>query len=243
MVAVAAVLMVVLYAAINPEVFASSTASGPYLTLFIWGAFLVVVTYLVGRLYEAKEQAATDLRHAYDGILGLVATLIDAVDKHDQDHSVRVAGLAAKIAVVLNLPTEQIDTIHGSGLLHEVSKVQVNLDTLRKAARSEQEARKGRAGAVLASAQGLLTNVVDVVENYGEHFDGSGPRGLAGEQIPLCARVLAVAEEYESRLTKPPYGPGLNSAEALAEVEGLSGTLLDPAVVPALITAVESESD
>jgi HD-GYP domain-containing protein (c-di-GMP phosphodiesterase class II) len=241
MVAIAAVLMVAIYAVINPVVFAAASDRGPIIALFLWAAFLVITAYLVGSLYEAKARTVRELKHAYDGILGLIATLIDAVDMHEQDHSVRVAGLAARVAVVLELPNEQIEMIHGSGMLHEVSKVDVNLDTLRKAARSEQEARRGHAGAALVSTRGLLGRVVDVVEAHTESFDGTGPKGLAGEQIPLGARVLAVAEEYESRLIGPPFGPGLNSPEALTEVERLSGTRLDPAVVPALIIAVESE--
>ncbi|PKQ16475.1 MAG: hypothetical protein CVT67_04910 [Actinobacteria bacterium HGW-Actinobacteria-7] len=240
LVAMVAVLMVAVYAVINPEVFSAPVVHSPGFALFIWGAFLIVTAYLVGSLYEAKARSVRDLKHAYDGILGLIATLLDAVDRHEQDHSVRVASLAARVAVVLNLPTEDIDLIHGSGLLHEVTKVEVNLDTLRKAAASEQDAHR-RARASLVNAQGLLSRVVDVVETYPERFDGSGPGKLVGEQIPLGARIIAVAEEYESRLMSSPYGPGLNSAEALAEVELLSGTRLDPGIVPALITAVESD--
>jgi hypothetical protein len=96
LVAIAAVLMVGVYAVINPGVFAVSPLTYPLLGLFLWGAFLIITAYLVGSLYEAKARTVLELKHAYDGILGLIATLIDAVDKHAQDHSVRVAGLAAR---------------------------------------------------------------------------------------------------------------------------------------------------
>lgn len=239
MVAFAAVLMVSVYGILNPDVFAPSGQTTPAFGLFLWGAFLIITAYLVGTLYEAKERTAAELRHAYEGILGLLATLIDAVDKHAEDHSVRVAEVAARICVVLDLPTAQIDDIHVAGLLHEVGKSESSLTTLRRAA--EFDATDERLGKVRTadSAGRILAQVVELVEGIGEHFDGSGPRSMAGEAIPLGSRVLAAADEYQSRITPKPYGSGLTTAEALVEVEALSGSRLDPAVVAALITAVE----
>lgn len=242
LVSVAAVLMISVYAIINPEVFTSSTPQSPGVALFLWGAFLIVTSYVVGSLYEARARGVAELRHAYDGILGLVATLIDAVDKHAEDHSVRVAALAARIGVVLDMPTDEIETIHVAGLLHEMSKVDVSLDALRKAAASEPDSDTGGAGGRSASQGGArLADVVRIVERYGERFDGSGPSGLTGGEIPRGARVLAVADAYESFTAPRPYGQGLLSTESLAEVEKESGSRYDPAMVQALITAVEAE--
>lgn len=239
MVAIAAVLMVSVYGILNPNVFAPTEQATPAFGLFLWAAFLVITAYLVGTLYEAKERTATELRHAYEGILGLLATLIDAVDKHAEDHSVRVAEVATRICVVLDLPTARIDDIHVAGLLHEVGKSESSLATLRRAAEfGGPDERRGKPRPA-DPAGTILAQVVELVEGIGEHFDGSGPRTLAGETIPLGSRVLAAADEYESRITPKPFGAGLTTAEALVEVEALSGSRLDPVVVAALITAVE----
>jgi HD-GYP domain-containing protein (c-di-GMP phosphodiesterase class II) len=242
LVSVAAVLMITVYAIINPEVFTSSSPQSPGVALFLWGAFLIVTSYVVGSLYEAKARGVAELKHAYDGILGLVATLIDAVDKHAEDHSVRVAALAARIGVVLDMPTDEIETVHVAGLLHEMSKVDVSLGALRKAAASEPDSRGEDAGMQsMSSAGGRLSDVVYLVERYQERFDGSGPIRLKGGEIPRGARVLAVADAYESFIAPRPYGQGLVSAESLAEVEKESGSRYDPAIVQALIIAVEAE--
>jgi len=235
LVAVAAVLMVVVYAIIDPTVFAQSHARMPALALFLWGAFLILVTYLVGSQFDAKSRAVAELKQAYDGILGLAATLIDAVDKHSEDHSARVATLAARIAVVQDLPTEQIDDIHASGLLHDVSKAGASLDALREAA------EQGPRGDASLEGRGILRNVVRIVETYQENFDGSGPHGMRGEDIPVGARILAVADEYEARIAARPYGPGLSVDDALTEVHTLAGGRLDPHLVSSLVTVAESQ--
>ncbi len=236
LVALSAVLMVGVYAIIDPSVFVPNGAASAWLPLFLWAAFLLIVTYLVGSQYEAKSAAVDDLKHAYDGILSLTATLIDAVDKHAEDHSARVATMAARIGVVLDLPTEQIDDIHAAGLLHDIAKTGASLDALKEAA----ERGDTRAPGTPVEGRGLLRNVVHVVETQAERFDGTGPRGLAGADIPLEARVLAVADEYEARIAPRPYGLGLTGEAALIEVHTLAGTRLDPHLVSALVTVVES---
>ena len=235
MVAVAAVLMVAIYAIIDLTAFEVPSGHVPGLSLVLWGTFLILVTYVVGSLYQVKTHAISDLEQAYGGILGMTATLIDAVSKHAEDHSTRVATLAGRIAIVLDLPTTQIDDIYASALLHDVGKIEESLRALREAAAAEDESRSR----THAANTGLLRNVVRIVETFGESYDGSGPRGLAGEAIPLQARVLAAADEYESRIAPKPYGPELGSAAAIRELHGLSGTRLDPAMVAALLMAVE----
>jgi HD-GYP domain-containing protein (c-di-GMP phosphodiesterase class II) len=237
MVALAAVLMVTIYAIIDLSAFTQTEGHMPGFSLVLWGAFLVVVTYLVGSLYEVKQHAISDLEQAYGGILGMAATLIDAVSKHAEDHSTRVATLAGRIAIVLDLPTDEIDDIYSSALLHDIGRLETSLQALREAAAAESDESRARSR---TTSRGLLRNVVDIVETFGESFDGSGPKGLRGDSISRQARVLAAADEYESRIAPKPYGPELSSEAARLELQALSGTRLDPVVVAALMTAVES---
>jgi HD-GYP domain-containing protein (c-di-GMP phosphodiesterase class II) len=143
------------------------------------------------------------------------------------------------VGVVLDLRTDEIENIHVGGLLHEIGKVDGSIDTLRKAAAFDNGVPRKAAFSVSGPAGGLLRNVIGLVETIGERYDGAGPQGLAGDRIPLGARVLASAEEYESRIAEKPYGAGLAPADALVEVEALSGSRLDPDIVRALITTLE----
>jgi len=237
LVAVAAVLMVAIYAIIDLAAFNVPVEHTPAISLVLWAAFLLTVTFVVGRLYELKQHAIADLELAYGGILGIAATLIDAVSKHAEDHSTRVATLAGRIAIVLDLPTSDIDDIYSSALLHDVGKIEESLRALREAATAQEESR----GRTRAGERGMLRNVVRIVETSCEWYDGSGPMSLSGESIPLPARVLAAADEYESRIAPRPYGPELSSQEAVRELHGLSGTRLDPAMVAALLAAVHAD--
>lgn len=246
-IAIAAVLMVAFYAILNPGAFVPNPANPPAFALFLWGAFLIITAYVVGVLYEAKSAAVTDLKHAYEGILDLLATLIDAVDKYAEDHSVRVADLAAKMAIMMSLDNEEIENIRVGGLLHDIGKVDVSLEVLRKASAVDAPKKKASVGVLAAKRAlnptgGLLRNVVPLVETVAECFDGSGPRALHDDQIPRGARILAAADEFDSLVAPRPYGRGLNPHEALSEVEKLSGSRLDPNIVQVLITVVELDS-
>ncbi|TLM77476.1 MAG: HD-GYP domain-containing protein, partial [Actinobacteria bacterium] len=247
--AVVAVLMVTIYAVLNPGVFAPSMADTPELSLFLWGAFTILTAFVVGTLYDMKTTAVSDLKQAYEGILEILAKFIDAVDKYTNDHSVRVADLAAKIALVLNLPNEEIENIRVSGLLHDIGKVDLSLEVLRKASSLNDEewahvkthTKKGRQ--LLSPVGGLLRDVVPLVECHHENFDGSGYQGMAGEDIPLGARILAVADAYDSMITDRPYRTGRTPVEAMSEVERCAGSQFDPVVVEAFKTVMKVQAE
>lgn len=243
MVAVLAVLMVGVYAVINPSVFVPDPARGPGVAIFLWGAFTVVTAYVVGTLYEAKTLASNDLKQAYEGLVDILSELIDAVDHYADNHSVRVARLAARIGVALNLPVEQIENIRVAGLLHDIQRVDVSIEVLRKASTGEGPERLGPGMKAVTRAQstgGLLRDVVPLIEAYEESFDGSGPRALAGEHIPLGARVLAAADALDRAIAPAPYGQGLESPQAIMDLEALAGSRFDPAIIDAVILVFEA---
>ncbi|MDZ4169290.1 MAG: HD domain-containing protein [Coriobacteriia bacterium] len=243
MVATLAVLMVGIYAVINPTVFIPDPDQTPGVALFLWGAFLIVTAYVVGTLYEAKATAASDLRQAYEGLVDILSELIDAVDHYADNHSVRVARLAARIGVAMNLPVDQIENIRVAGLLHDIQKADVSIDVLRKAAQTDSGSHEGP-GLLMAkrfqASGGLLRDVVPLIESYNERFDGEGAHGQTGEAIPLGSRVLAVADALDRAMAPTPYGQGLTAPQAIMDVEALSGTSFDPTVIDATIVVFES---
>ena len=239
MVAVAGVLMVGIYGVLNPSIFLPAPSEAPQLSLALWGAFIIITAFVVGSLYDVKQRAVRDLRQAYQGILAILAKFIDAVDSYTQEHSLRVSNLAGEIADNMALDDSEIESIRVAGLLHDVGKIEVSLEVLKKASKLDDEewaqirthAVKGTA--ILQPVGGLLRDVVPLVEYHHECFDGSGYLGVRGTNIPLGARILSVADSYDAMVCDRPYRAGRTPAEAIREIERCSGTQFDPKVVDA----------
>jgi len=239
LVALVGVLMVGLYAVLNPGIFIPSPTEIPQLNLTLWGAFIIITAFVVGTLYDYKKGAERDLRQAYEGVLEILAKFIDAVDSYTQEHSMRVAGLAGEIAETMGLSESEIEGVRVAGLLHDVGKIDVSLDVLKKASALDDDewtqvkshAHKGTE--ILQPVGGLLRDVVPLVEFHHERFDGTGYLGIRGANIPLGARILAVADSFDAMVCDRPYRAGRTAAEAIEEVERCRGTQFDPIVVEA----------
>lgn len=108
LVALVGVLMVGIYAVINPTIFEPGSSDLPQVSLALWGVFVVATAFVVGTLYEIKQSAVQDLRQAYQGILAILAKFIDAVDSYTQEYSMRVSDLAAEIAEHMDLPDDDV---------------------------------------------------------------------------------------------------------------------------------------
>ena len=244
LVAVAGVLMVGIYAALNPNVFVAAPGEVAELNLLLWGGFIILTAFVVGTLYEVKQSAVRDLRQAYQGILEILSKFIDAVDSYTQDHSLRVAEMATQIAQTMGLRDDEVESIHVAGLLHDVGKIDVSLEVLKKASELDEvewaqvKAHAIKGTAMLQPVGGLLRDVVPLVQFHHECFDGSGYLGIRGNNIPLGARILSVADSYDAMVCDRPYRAGRTSAEAIKEVDRCSGTQFDPDVVAAFKTVM-----
>ncbi len=244
---VAAVLLIGIYAVINPSMFLSSSVEVPTLNIFLWGAFLIVTAYVVGTLYDLKTQANKDLHQAYEGILEILSKFIDAVDGYTQDHSVRVAGLAQKIALAMGMSEAEAEDIRVAGLLHDIGKLDINLDVLNKASALTPEewehmkTHTSKGSMLLEPMGGMLSHVLPIVRYHHEYYDGSGYHGVAAEDIPLGARVLAVADSYDAMITDRPYRTGRTPREAKIEIEERAGQQFDPDVVAAFTRVMRDE--
>lgn len=236
---VAAVLLITIYAVIDPSLFIRSYAGAPALDVFLWGAFLIVTAYTVGTLYDLKTQSNKDLHQAYEGIIEILAKFIDACDGYTQDHSVRVSGLAIKIAAEMGLGPAEQENVRVAGLLHDVGKLDINLDVLTKASsltEDEWEHMKThttRGSTMLEPMGGMLKDVLPIVRYHHEFYDGTGYHGVADDLIPIGARILAVADSYDAMIADRPYRTGRTPREAKVEIEAHSGRQFDPAVVEA----------
>lgn len=204
-----------------------------------WGGFLVLTGYLMGALYEKKEKTAMELKKSYSGIIEILSILIDSVDKHTQSHSYRVSLIAEKIARQLRRPEFEVENIRIAALLHDIGKLGISSDILKKAGylTDEESAtmknHTRNVSGMLSPAGGRMLQLLPLIVYHHEKYDGSGYDGLSDDDIPLGAKIIAVADVYEALTADRPYRKAMAPFEARKEIVDNAGTQFDPAVVKA----------
>jgi HD-GYP domain-containing protein (c-di-GMP phosphodiesterase class II) len=173
-----------------------------------------------------------------------IEALVAAAGERDimaQGHSERVSKYALAIAARLgNLSTEEMKDLEYAASLHDIGKVAISSRILNKLGRlTDEEFKIMRqhslvATRILSKIEGL-NGAIPMIKYHHEHFNGDGyPDGLSGEEIPLGARIIAVAEAYDILTTDVPWRSALNTETAILEIDRCSGTQFDPKVVAAL---------
>jgi diguanylate cyclase (GGDEF)-like protein len=202
----------------------------------VYRADMPAVTQL-RRLTRAPERSAR-LQAA-----AALAGAVDARDAFEGSHSTRVGDLAADIAVHLDLPEEEIELIRLAGRLHDIGKLAVPEDVLRKPGRlSAAEARLLERHPQVGQGMLMPLDIEPVptwVLHQQERWDGGGlPSGLAGERIPLGARIIAAADAWDAMTNVRPYCEARSPSEAREELQQCAGSQFDPAVVAALLEEI-----
>jgi putative nucleotidyltransferase with HDIG domain len=219
--------------------FAAPEAAGwtRWLDLGAWACFLLVTSLLIGSLSTAKARQVRELEDAYRGILDVMSRLIDSVDRYTENHSRRVAGYAIEVARQLGLSETEIEDVRVGAVLHDIGKVDISPEVLGKAAgltpeeMEEMRDHVDKGERLVRSAGGILRHVLPMVAYHHERWDGTGYKALQGEEIPLGARIIAVADTYDAIVTDRAYRKGRTPAEALAVLREGSGSQFDPLVV------------
>jgi putative nucleotidyltransferase with HDIG domain len=203
-----------------------------------------------GQLQQAHEQlttAMTSLGKAYDGTLRSLVGALDARDSETAGHSERVADLTMAIAGEMGIPrdSEHWRYISWGALLHDVGKIAIPDVILRKPDRlteDEWETMRThpRAGFDILQAVEFLAPAAEMVFSHHERYDGRGyPRGLAGEQIPLGARIFMIADAFDAMTSDRVYRRAMPAEEALAEILRNSGSQFDPTAVRAFLSVYQ----
>ena len=226
------------YAVLNYTDFMPRQGSMTFIVnLISWGSFLVLASILVGHLHEQNQRQVTQLRNAYVGILEILAKYIESADQYTQGHSVRVSHYAQDIAVEMKLKEDEVENVKVAALLHDIGKVEISADLIRKASELSEDERTlfqahTRKGAQLLSSVGdVLREAVPLVLAHHEYFDHEQYRGSSDGVVPLGARIIAVADAYDAMTTDRPYRSGMQPWKALEELERSTGTQFDPEVV------------
>jgi len=206
--------------------------------LQLLGLILVIVPlFFVRHALHANLQ----LEQANRELLELMVKSIEARDKYTSGHSVRVSSYAKAICRALGLPAKEMEQIGTAALLHDVGKIYEEFGPiLRKHSHLSAEERllirthPARSGELIGTISGLRGYVERCVRAHHENYDGGGyPDGLAGDEIPLGARIIMVADTADAMMTDRPYRAALSYEEMLLELEAKSGAQFDPMVVEA----------
>jgi len=200
-------------------------------------------------LMRSLAAAEAETRSAYVGAIRALAAALDARDPYTAGHSERVSTLSVMIGRTMNLPAAEIEVLRLGALLHDIGKIGVSDQILRKngaltSEEFEQIKRHPGLGARILRQVPFLAPHLPIVELHHERPDGRGyPFGLRAEDIPLAARIVHVADAFDAMTSARAYRAALPASHAFAELERFSGTQFDPACVEALLAAMPSAHD
>ncbi len=213
----------------------------------MWACVLVITGYLMGTLYEHKNAQIKELRETYYGVLEILRHFVSN-DKYTENHSYRVSFYATRIATVLRFPAESLEDVRAAGLLHDIGKLQIGREILHKAAsltREEHEQMRRHVALgveMLGSVGGSLRRVLPIVLAHHERYDSATPAGPDSDGIPLAARVIKVADVYDSLTSDRPYRKAMPPFEVKSIIANGAGSEFDPVVVQAFTSAFDSGS-
>ncbi len=196
---------------------------------------------LVQQRTEQLRQALGNLEKSYDITLEALGDALDLRDAETEGHSKRVTAYTIAIARAMNIPKEQIDVIARGAFLHDIGKMAIPDDILRKPGAltpDQVTIMKEHAflGYKMLQKIPFLQEASQIVYSHQEKFDGSGyPRGLKGEQIPLGARIFSIADTLDAIMSDRPYRPARPFPVAKKEIEAWSGRQFDPSIVSVFV--------
>jgi HD-GYP domain-containing protein (c-di-GMP phosphodiesterase class II) len=193
---------------------------------------------------QRLKLAAEENRELFLGSIRMLAAAIDEKDPYTRGHSGRVAKYSLIIGDSMGLSAEDLDRLRISALLHDVGKIGVDDRVLKKPGKltdEEFDVMKQHTikGANIMRPVAQLKDMLPGIELHHERMDGAGyPYGLQGDQIPLMARIIAVADTLDAITTNRPYQSAMDITYAVERIESLAVSRFDPAVVTALRSAV-----
>lgn len=192
------------------------------------------------RLYQQLQQTLQET------IQGLV-TALEAKDRYTSGHTKRVTDYAVMLARGLGLNNEEIELVRRAALLHDIGKIGIRLEALNKPgnlSQNEYEAFKEhpRHSKQILEPIHFLRDIIPIVEAHHERWDGTGyPLGLKGEEIPLAARILAVADSFDAMTSDRPYRKALSRQMAIKELKENANSQFDPLLVEVFIRELQKK--
>jgi putative nucleotidyltransferase with HDIG domain len=194
------------------------------------------------------EESQRARERSYVEAMGAIVTAADARDHETSGHSFRVSLYAIALAKALGIHGDELKAVEWGALLHDVGKMVVPDEILRKMGpltEDEWHIMKQHPTwgfDMLAEVSFLQASAIDIIYSHHERWDGKGyPRGIAGEAVPLAARIFAVVDTYDAITSDRPYRRARSHQVALTELQRVAGQQLDPQIVEAFAALSEVE--
>lgn len=240
--ALACIALAILLEILNPHLFAAPASGGrigyQWYDTAAWAAALLLIAWVTGTLHK-------QLHETYRGVFFILQRFI-AHDDYTYFHSVHVVAYADRIAESMRLDAERRENVMAAAMLHDIGKRETLRELLYKAARHTEAERAEvmkhvqRGVDLLHPLRAVLGRVIPIIKAHHDRFDGSGFHPTQGEEIPLEARIISVADAYDAMTSDRAHSKAMPPAEARQEIEQRSGTDFDPAVVEAFLAAYDS---
>ncbi len=197
-----------------------------------------VSTSHVGALLASDDTAA----------LEALAAVIDARDDYSNGHSRSVMEISLALGERIGMTEEELETLRTASLLHDLGKIGMPEEMLDKKSLDADERTKIQSHASLGSQilrrVQQMSSILPGVRHHHERFDGTGyPSGLSGRNIPLIARIIAIADSYDAMTNNRPYRRALSKAEAFAEIKKFAGKQFDPDLVDVFLQVMGDRMD
>jgi HD-GYP domain-containing protein (c-di-GMP phosphodiesterase class II) len=197
-------------------------------------------------LVRKLKQALRQNQELFLETIRTLAAAIDAKDPYTRGHSERVSSYSMAISRHLSLNQEEVFRVHIAAILHDVGKLGIRESILNKpGGLSDEEFEVMRQhpsiGAQIMSPIRMLKDIIPGIRNHHETWDGTGyPDNLTGEEIPMVARIIGVADTFDAMTTTRPYQQAMTLDYVLQKMRSMSGSRFDPVVVEAFTAAVEA---
>ena len=233
--------------ALAPIGFATAVAARVDVACLLMPLPLLGLIHLFARQREAAIDSGLELSNAYRGTAILLGDVIEADDHYTASHSAGVLSLSLDVGRRMGLAPAQLRELELVAMLHDVGKIRIPNELIRKPgpltpdewAIVKTHTIEGEK--LLMKVGGLLGLVGRLVRSCHERWDGTGyPDRLAGEEIPLVARIVSCCDAFDAMTTDRSYRKALTAPQAVAELRACAGTQFDPAVVGVLVSILQA---
>jgi len=194
---------------------------------------------------QLRIKRLTDQLERTESVIFMLALAVEAKDTYTEGHLRRLSSYSEQLAVAIGLSSAQVKAIRFGGLLHDIGKISIDDAILRKPGKLTEEEyaqikRHPEYGARIIQAMRFAGDVGPIIRHHHERWDGKGyPTGLAGEEIPIGARIVAIVDAYDAMMTDRPYRSSLGLDETMRRMREGRGREWDPVLLDRFIKLIE----